>query len=73
MADDSSAETHCLWSFLHDNLNKSFVSREERWVDLFVVVLYAICRVLFFFRRALHISGVIEYGENRSRVSSRLS
>jgi hypothetical protein len=40
---------------------------------LFVVVLYAICRVLFFFRRALHISGVIEYGENRSRVSSRLS
>jgi hypothetical protein len=59
MADDSSAETHCLWSFLHDNLNESFVSRwsvelmtcgqghEERWVGLFVLVLYAICRVLF--------------------------
>ncbi|MDI3466862.1 MAG: hypothetical protein OJF50_005683 [Nitrospira sp.] len=29
MADDSSAETHCLWSFLHDNLNKSFVSRSS--------------------------------------------
>lgn len=59
MTDDSSAETHCLWSFLHDNLNKSFVSHssvepmtcgqghEERWVGLFVVVLYAICHVLF--------------------------
>ncbi len=59
MVDDSSAETHCLWSFLHDNLNKSFVSRssvetmtygqehEKRKLGLFVVELYAICHVLF--------------------------
>ncbi len=61
MANDSSAEAHCLWSFLHDNLSKSFVSRsseeriaygfrqghEER-VGLFVLVLYTICHLLFF-------------------------
>ena len=56
MTNDSSAEAHCLWSFLHDILSKSFVSRsseeriaygfrqghEERLVCLFVLVLYTI-------------------------------
>ncbi len=59
---DSSAEAHCLWSFLHDILSKSFVSRsseeriaygfrqghEERLVGLFVLVLYTIGHLLFF-------------------------
>lgn len=57
MANDSSAEAHCLWSFLHDNLSKSFVSRivygfwqghEERGAGLFVLVRYTICHLLFF-------------------------